>query len=355
MDTNLNLAILDNTFSAKKLKSGYARGEKTNRFVPLQTIIVDGIKTNVDIIDPFGFPLNPLRNKHGLLSGLDPARAVKVLSRLKKYDLILSIGESSAASLLLFRKIFPFKTPVLILDPALDYSWKARRHLLDFVLPRADAVLVRGKNQCQFLDKQYAGACQCEVIYHAINTEFYEPLAIAKKDYIFTIGNDTGRDFDTLIAAVKDMDIPVILKTNEISINQSILPNNVQLMSERVSFDELKQLYAKARLVVVPLKNSVHASGVNSVLEASAMARPMIVSSSEGIMDYFVPDETGISVKPLDPKGLADAIKWVIDNPDNAEQLGYNAKIFVEKHFTTERYIEGLVRILYRTYLRRKH
>src|SRR5688572_15932090 len=63
------------------------------------------------LIDPFPFPLNPLAHAHSVYSGLDPIRALKVLTETRNYDVIMSVGESSAALLLPLRRLLGRKLP----------------------------------------------------------------------------------------------------------------------------------------------------------------------------------------------------------------------------------------------------
>lgn len=355
MGSSLRLAILDNTLSKKHLKQGYARGETDNRFQGLANAVVNGVSLKITIIDPFPFPLNPFRNMHSLFAGIDILRAIKVLTSLNKYDAILAIGESSALALLFFKQIFRFKTPILVLDPAIGFDWKARKKVLDFVLPRAQAVLLRGQNQADLLKRVYGERCQPAVIYHAINTEYYSPQDVTVKDYIFSIGNDIGRDFKTLIEASRDIDAEVVIKTNERSISGLALPENVRIMKERVSFDELKALYAQARFVVVPLKDLPHAGGVNSVLEAMSMGKASIISRSQGIKDYIVDNETALVVEPGNVDQLTTAMRQLLANPEEVARIGSRARRFVMDRFSNETYNNLLATIIQDTYLNSKN
>ena len=112
-----------------------------------------------------------------------------------------------------------------------------------------------------------------------------------------------ARDFDGLVAAAAGLDMEVVIKTRR-EIGRP-LPPNVRIISERISFRALRELYAAARIVVVPMVPAVHASGVNGVLEALAMGRPTVVTDIEGIHDFVRHDVTMLSVPPGDPREFA--------------------------------------------------
>ncbi|HQU01978.1 MAG TPA: hypothetical protein PLI12_05975, partial [Acetobacteraceae bacterium] len=54
----------------------------------------------VTIIDPYGMPKNPLAHQHNLSSSLDPWGTIRVLLRERNFDLIVSVFEGSACSLI---------------------------------------------------------------------------------------------------------------------------------------------------------------------------------------------------------------------------------------------------------------
>ncbi|UIJ43554.1 TIGR03087 family PEP-CTERM/XrtA system glycosyltransferase [Sphingomonas cannabina] len=87
---------------------------------------------------------------------------------------------------------------------------------------------------------------------------------------------------------------------------------------------------AAAAVVVAPLKL---ARGVqNKVLEAMAMARPVVVSgaAAEGI------DHDGTICVADDVAGIADAVVALLDDPDQAEELGRSAREQVKRRYGWE-------------------
>ena len=65
--------------------------------------------------------------------------------------------------------------------------------------------------------------------------------------------------------------------------------------SSHIPFTELRALYDAARLVVVPLRPVDYAAGVNGLLEAMAMAKPVILTQTSGILKATVTaQETGL-------------------------------------------------------------
>src|SRR4051812_6372161 len=66
----------------------------------------------VEIEDSLGFPLNPLARMHEFYSGLDPLRAARALLRSRRYDALISVGCSSALSLVQLRRALGLRVPI---------------------------------------------------------------------------------------------------------------------------------------------------------------------------------------------------------------------------------------------------
>ena len=342
----LCVAYLDNTVPKKKVKTGYRRGETDDRLSGLKKAEVNGISIKPVIIDPYPFPINPLRHFHSLYAGIDVIRAFRVLFSIKRFDAILAVGESSAMVFLILKSIFKLKTPVLLIDPPVSLEWKIRKRILDVVLPRADRILVLGHNQVDFIKKVWGEKCKPVVLPQVIDTSSYRPLQVKSENYIFSIGDDIGRDFPLLIKASAEIGVDVSIRTKECNMPGGNLPKNVSLIKNRVSFQELKELYGKSSFVVIPLVNCQHASGVNSVIESMAMGKATIVSASDGIKDYVINNETGLLVEPGNKKQLINTMKHLIETPEETARIGRNARLAVEKKFNIESRSRRLISII---------
>ena len=290
---------------------------------------------NVELIDPNGWPWNPFAGQHSLFEGLDPSRALRVLTRERNCDLVLACFEPATVPLLLLRKLFGFRVPVALIDIGLTESWRIRERMLDFVVPRADAIFVLGTNQIDYIRNRWRTSAVIEFFHQHVDTAFFTPVSPAADGPILTVGEDRGRDFDTLFEAIEGVDAEVIVKSKRITVDGVRFPN-VRVISLYLSSVEYRRLFVDSRFVVVPLVSSVHASGVGTVLEALAMGRALIVSDSPGIRDYVVPGETALTVPCNDAAALRDAIKRLLVEPDTCARLAINGRRFVEENCSHE-------------------
>lgn len=301
-----------------------------------------GIDTT--LIDPFGLPWNPLAGRHQVLAGLDPARALTILTRHRRADVVLACCEPGAAALLALRRLARFRAPIALVDIGLTEDWRLRERLLDFVVPRADAIYPLGRNQVDYIRRRWTTRADVRFIPQHVDAEFYRPAAPSPDGPVLSVGDDGGRDFDTLLAAFAGLDATLLLKSSWVLPDAA--PPNVQAVRARLDAHAYRALFQQAPLVVVPLRPMVTASGVGTVLEAMAMGKALIVSDSPGIRDYVVHEETALIVPCGDAPAMRAAIKRLLREPDTRARLGAAARGFIERHCTYAAHVAKLAAAL---------
>jgi len=284
------------------------------------------------LIDPLGLPWNPFAGRHQVLCGLDPVRAMTILTRHRDADIVLACYEPGAVALLALRRLAGFRAPIAIGEIGLTENWRLRERLLDFVVPRADAIYPLGSNQVDYIHRRWRTGADVRVIHMHVDAEFYRPSAVVPDGPVLSVGEDGGRDFSTLLAAFAGLDATLLLKSLLVAPDEA--PPNVQVVRERLDAHAYRELFRQALFVVVPLRPMVTASGIGTLLEAMAMGKPLIVSDSPGIRDYVAHDETALVVPCGDAPALRAAIQRLLNEPDTRARLGAAARRFVEQHCT---------------------
>ena len=79
-------------------------------------------------------------------------------------------------------------------------------------------------------------------------------------------------------------------------------------------------------------------------MEAMAFGKPVIAVDKGGPREVVDRDRTGLLIPP-DPRRFADAMRWLVDNPDKAKKMG-RAGMSRVKGFTWEEYVKTLDNIL---------
>jgi glycosyltransferase involved in cell wall biosynthesis len=118
-------------------------------------------------------------------------------------------------------------------------------------------------------------------------------------------------------------------------------------------------------VVVVPLEEVDFQAGITTILEAMAMARPVVVTATTGQTDVIVDrrssvrgapsrpasllgplaelegvhlEPNGLYVPPGDPDALRRAIVYLLDHPDERARLGAAGRRLVERLMTVDHF-----------------
>jgi glycosyltransferase involved in cell wall biosynthesis len=183
-----------------------------------------------------------------------------------------------------------------------------------------------------------------------VDTEFFHPMDAPHLNHILSIGDDVGRDYSTLLRATEGLDCDLVIRSSRSLPDWVDGLSRVQALRERLSYSELRDLYARAKFVVVPVHDTLNASGVTSVLEAAAMGKATIVSGSRALADFSIPDETCIRVPCGDVGAMRGAMSRLMEDPSTCARLGENARRFVLENHSMEafyvRYSSELRRVI---------
>lgn len=83
-----------------------------------------------------------------------------------------------------------------------------------------------------------------------------------------------------------------------------------------------------------------------SILEAQAAGLPVISTRHAGIPDIVVHGQTGLLVEEKDVEGMTLQMLRVLENPEEARAMGAAGKQRIREHFTLDRHIDTLARII---------
>ncbi|MDZ7344287.1 MAG: glycosyltransferase family 4 protein [candidate division KSB1 bacterium] len=86
-----------------------------------------------------------------------------------------------------------------------------------------------------------------------------------------------------------------------------------------------------------------HAEAFGIVLiEAMAMAKPVIASNSDGVLDIVLDRQTGLLVPPRNVDALTRAARQLVQSQEQRNDLGHRARAHVLKFFTLEQMLNTL-------------
>ncbi|MFT6907214.1 MAG: glycosyltransferase involved in cell wall biosynthesis [Oleiphilaceae bacterium] len=226
-----------------------------------------------------------------------------------------------------------------------------RNFLIKVNLILADRVICFSSSQADLWSDKYKvkrGKFSC--LHYGIDSDFYKKALVnpsAKSKNVLAIGRDTGRDFGVLAEAVRDTEAFLYLVTLPY-----LLPNfikdipNVQV-KERLSYQELIELYQESSISVVPLKGALtYPSGIRAVMEAMALGKPVIATYTPVLAEYFVDDEDIMLVKSGSLSDMSLAIKILLGDESLRCKLVERSYDRLVEEFSVEKYVNNLEKIL---------
>jgi len=156
--------------------------------------------------------------------------------------------------------------------------------------------------------------------------------------FVGRISEEKG--INTLLQAWSTLDAQIQLKVAGTGPLYVVLvgKNNVVALG-RQSADEVNHLMQQAAFLVLP---SEWYEGFPLVLvEAFAHGLPVLASRLGSMADIIKDGETGVLFTPGDANDLASKVKWLLENPQQLQILGDNARrAYLEKYTAEQNYAE---------------
>jgi len=272
-----------------------------------------------------------------------------------QYEVILTDGEQIGLPLAALMKIARGDRPRhYMITHIISVPKKAL--IIDFLRLHShiDAFIVYSRWQKRFIQDRWRVADN-RVLFSPFMVDdlFFAPGKVepqpSLRPTICAVGLER-RDYPTLLKAVEGLDLNVVIaaaspwsRRKDTTAGQR-LPGNVTV--REYSQFSLRQLYADARLVVMPLEPVDFQAGVTAILEAMAMGKAVICSRVPGQTDVIVEGENGTYVTPGDPRALREEILRLCDRPEETARLGSNGRKLVEQEMNLDHYVNRLAAFL---------
>lgn len=101
---------------------------------------------------------------------------------------------------------------------------------------------------------------------------------------------------------------------------------------------DIAKLYAKSNIICLP---SFYGEGLpKSLIEAAAASRAIVTTNVPGCRDAVISELSGLIIPPKNSKKLADAIEFLIKNPDIRISMGKAGRRLAEKKFSIQTVIK---------------
>ncbi len=121
----------------------------------------------------------------------------------------------------------------------------------------------------------------------------------------------------------------------------------------RLSLEELIPHYQAAYACVVPSVSFENFP--NACLEAMACGRPVVVTDQGGTVEMVEHGESGLHVPAGDVEALARSLRFLGENPEEAERIGAGARRVVLERYATDRIVERTLALYERVIARARY
>ncbi|MGH7141435.1 MAG: glycosyltransferase family 4 protein [Minisyncoccia bacterium] len=192
---------------------------------------------------------------------------------------------------------------------------------------------------------------QLELIPFSIDAAYYGATSGGREErFILSVGRDAGRAYATLLETAQRLKYPfVIVASQKVLPPGTPLPANVSVRYN-LAAEEIRALYAQARMVVVVSKPESEpvgsdCSGQTVVLEALAAKKAVVVTERTWITDYLVPAEDLSVVSPNSPVMLAAAIQQLWQDGGRRGRLAASGQTKVRALYTIEAFARSLEKL----------
>lgn len=283
-----------------------------------------------------------------------PAKHILLTRFFRAYDII--IGSSLLYNVAL-KKILAPKSKLVLLNINLHNTLarnkrnpRRYRRLLSLV-GQLDAIICLSQSQVDDLVSRHGIAREkLHFLPMGVDPIFWQPVQRLADGPIIAVGTDNGRDFGTVFAAARLLpEERFIVVCGRRNVENLSIPDNVQI-HYGLGYTELKQVYKSARLALIITHDDSHTdgadcSGQTSLLDAMALALPIIVTKKSYLSDYVADGREVLEVDCYQPEQIVAAIQR-LDDHTLAESLRWAGRRAVEERFTSSHLAEQIAALL---------
>ncbi|HEY8899987.1 MAG TPA: glycosyltransferase family 4 protein [Chthoniobacterales bacterium] len=261
----------------------------------------------------------------------------RVLGRLKAVDVVVAASTSHANALALWKLRGFLRARIVGIHCGLVNFplCGARQQATQRVMRDQEVVLFADAERAETIRQCGVAPERVHANAFGVDVNFWTPVP-REPEFVLAVGNDGRRDYATLVAAVKDLSVPVKIVTGR---PLPPLPAHVEHLrgtwhAPAVTDEELRELYRRAFVVVVPLEDAIQPSGQSVALQAMACGRPVILSRTRGLWtgEDFVDGRDLFLVDPGSSDALRTTLQRLLDDPALRAQVGASAREAACRH-----------------------
>lgn len=279
---------------------------------------------------------------------IDFSLALEMARRAHNHSVLVSMSETVAIPLAAALKLLGSRTPHVMIGHRLSAGVQRRVWRYTKLQHSFAGVVALSQPQIAYATSPAGmGLGEAHFVHDKVDHRFFRPLRLPEEEFILAVGQEQ-RDYATLARAVAGTGLRLVIVASSPWATVKVTPEESQGVTvlSNIPYPQLRELYARARLVVIPVHDADYAAGVNGVLEGMAMGRPVVTMRTRGLVDYVEHDSTAVLVPPADPQALRESILELWDQPARRAALARRAREAVETKLNLDHYIERMASVV---------
>lgn len=270
-------------------------------------------------------------------------QTLKILKRMKKFDMIFVHGTDSAMFLGLLKRIFHLKLPPIIVVDISSFHKADEKGLIyrlcRFTSKAFDYLVYHTSTQKEYFAKHFPWLLDKSSFIHVgvdfdyWNNKKYE-ISNERDTYCVCVGY-RKRDWKTLIEAYEksNIDKKLYLIGNP---NLKVENPNIKVLPF-IPVEELMNYIYNSSFSVIPLDDFNYSFGQITLLQQMALGTPIISADVPALRDYFSQSKGVLTYKPYDASDLSEKLKEICNKNKNEIEYMKQENINVTKGILSEK------------------
>lgn len=283
--------------------------------------------------------------------------ALEAFRRRRRFDVVVTWHPRVTAFYLLLQTVFRDRHPHVALLYWL--SKPVTRWSLRLTGRRLTRLVTWVPRQASYAVERLGIAPERVVVTgHPVDQLFWsrEHATAARDPRLVVSAGREMRDYATLVAAMAGTDLHATIAAPPVRVTRGVITtersasadagdaaeavDNVEwLVTDPVG---LRDLYASAAVVAVPLLPSDTDNGITVIHEAMVMGCAVVATANPALADVIVDGEEALLVPPGDPQAMRAAIEALVADPERARRLGEAARRAVLARHTLDDFAAAL-------------
>ncbi len=312
-----------------------------------------------------GSPTVWTRAAAGALNGLvyrlggyggDFASVMASLREINSADVIFSTVDTVGIPLILLKRAALVRRPVVytaigLPERLVQLRGGSMRRLYARALRGAQAIVSYAQSEVEWL-RDWLGPGSPRVLFvpFGVDVKAFRPVREHVPDVdVVSVGADPRRDFDLLTGLATshpELSFRIVASADHVR-SLGTVPANLVIEAD-IPLDAVRGRLAGARVVALPVRDNSYSGATTTLLQAMAMAKPVVVSRTDAIVEGYELED-GLNCRLVEPGDAADLERAVFEllvDAGAAASLGTRARETVERSFSWERYTNALWQVL---------